>query len=130
MWIEPTIDEVAESIRLCLAAGDDFSAVRLALRVVERFDLSTSDVRRSMVSNDPRLTGSARFDALLAAVVEYCCAVHMMAAPRWVDNPERFLDEFWFLAESSRLEADAVANSPISFVRRGVFVNSGALEYA
>ena len=130
MWNETSISEIADEVRQCLARGDQHMAIRQALRFVERYDRSTWEVRGEMIHPEPYPTGSARFDALLAAVVEYSCAVRDVAAPAWVDDASRFLDEFWFVAEMPSLEADALANTPISFARRGVFINSGALTYA
>lgn len=130
MWKEPTIDDVAEVINQCLVDGDENSAIRIALRFVERFDASTWEVRKLMIQAEPRSTANARFDALLASVVEYSCAVRQFPAPKWVESPTRFLEEFWFVSGIGGLEADAFVASPISFARRGVFVNSGALEYA
>ena len=130
MWIQPSVAEIAEEISQCLAVGDQAMAVRLAFRIVERFDRSSPEVREVMVELEPNLTGSSQFDALLAAVVEYSCAMNGSSPPRWVDHASRFLDHFWFVANLRSLEADALANSPISFTRRGVFVCSGALTYA
>ncbi len=130
MWKEPTVKDTAVAVSKCLLVGDEDSAIRLALRVLERFDVSSWDVRQKMITDEPMTTGSARFDAMLAAVVEYSCAVRQIPAPKWVDSPSKFLKEFWFVSNLPGLEADALASSPISFARRGVFVNSGALEYA
>jgi len=130
MWNEPTINDVSLAVAQCLADQDEASALRLALRFVERFDVSGSDVRIAIISEKPTETGSSRFDALLAAVVDYSCFVHLMAAPAWVDEPSRFLEEMWFPSNLKGLEADALAYSPTPFARRGVFLNSGALDYA
>ncbi len=130
MWTESTVSEIAAEIAKCLEEGDQAMAIRLAFRIVERYDVSTLEVRDAMVSSEPGPTGSCRFDALLAALVEYSCAVRQVVPPVWVEDESRFLDEFWFIANLRGLEADALASSPISFARRGVFINSGALTYA
>ena len=105
-------------------------AIRLAFRIIERYDRSTWEVREAMVSDEPAPTGNVCFDALLAALVEYSCAVRHVVPPQWVEGSSRFLNKFWFVANLRGLEADALANSPISFARRGIFINSGALSYA
>ncbi len=83
-----------------------------------------------MVTPRPDTTGSARHDALLAGIVEYACATHRVLAPACLNDPEFFLDEFWFVSGIRSLHADAIAYSSISFKRRGVFLNQGALSYA
>lgn len=67
---------------------------------------------------------------MLAGIVEYACATHLVLAPAWVDAPEYFLDEFWFVSGVKSLHADAMMHGPISFKRRGVFLTQGALTYA
>lgn len=130
MWREPSISDIADDVRQCLSSGDRAMAIRLAYRFVERYDRSAPDVREHMVSSAPDSTGNERFDALLAAVVEYSCAVHHVTPPRWVEHASRFLPQFWFVAELPLLEAEALVSSPISFARRGIFINSGDLSYA
>jgi len=75
-------------------------------------------------------TGSARYDALLAGIVELACASHGVVAPSWVNDEPYFLNEFWFVSGMKSLHANALVHSPISLARRGVFVTQGALEYA
>ncbi len=53
-----------------------------------------------------------------------------MLAPAWVEDEYRFLDQWWFVSGIKSLHADAIAHSPISFARRGVFITAGALTYA
>jgi len=81
-------------------------------------------------SPEPPPTGDVRYDALLAAIVEFICARQSMVAPSWVDDSDRFLSTWWFVSGMLSLHADAIVHSPISFARRGVFVTEDALTYA
>ena len=126
----PSIADVAVEIRRCLAEGDSGSALRLAFRCVELFERAPAEERGRLVSTPPALVGDHRFDALLAAIAEYRCARNGALAPAWVDDEDRFLEEWWFVSGIRPLHADAIANSPISFARRGVFITAGALTYA
>ncbi len=83
-----------------------------------------------MVEVAPLPTGDRRYDALLASLVEYCCVHHEMAPPAWVNDPSRFLEEWWFVSGIKSLHANAVVHSPISFKRRGVFISEDSLTYA
>jgi hypothetical protein len=122
--------DVAIEMANCLAEGDEASALRLALRCVEVFERAPDGDRARLVAVPPPPTGDRRYDALLAAVAEYVCARTDRLAPSWVEQPDRFLDEWWFVSGLRSLHADALAHSPISFARRGVFITSGALAYA
>jgi hypothetical protein len=130
MWQENSIGELAEEIADCLAKGDSSSATRLAFRFRERYDRSDWETRRRITADVPLTTGSDRFDALLAGIVEYACASHGVVAPPWVNDESFFLNRWWFVSGMASLHADALVHSPISLARRGVFVTHGALEYA
>ncbi len=128
--LRPSIVDVAQEIGDSLGRSNESEARRLAFHFVESFDTATADERRNMIAEEPPGTGDARFDALLAAVVEFVCARHASVAPAWVERPGRFLSTWWFVSGMPLLHADAIAHSPISFARRGVFVTEDALTYA
>lgn len=130
VWRAPNIQNVSVEVRQCLTDGDTSSAFRVIARFLEFYDKADWPTRERMVSPRPNSTGDARYDAMLAGAVEYACATHRVLAPTWVDEPEYFLDEFWFVSGVKSLHADAVVHSPISFKRRGVFLTQGALTYA
>jgi hypothetical protein len=83
-----------------------------------------------MIEVAPLPTGDRRYDALLASLVEYSCVHHDMSPPAWVDDPGRFLEQWWFVSGVRSLHANAMVHSPISFKRRGVFIAEDSLTYA
>jgi hypothetical protein len=129
-WKENSVRELAEEMADCLAKGDSSAATRLAFRFLERYDRSNWETRRSITAEVPLTTGSDRYDALLAGIVEFACASHGVVAPLWVNDDAFFLSQWWFVSGIASLHADAFVHSPISLARRGVFVTQGALEYA
>ena len=126
----PNIADVGLEIGKCLCVGDDPGALRLAFRCVELVERAPVDDRQYLVASEPVPTGDERYDALLAAITEYLCTRQGLLAPPWVEDPSRFLDQWWFVSGIQSLHADAIAHSPISFARRGVFITAGALAYA
>lgn len=126
----PSIADVGLQVGAYLSEGDESGALRLAFRCVELFERAPVADRRGLTASEPVPTGDARFDALLAAITEYLCAREGVLAPTWVEDPSRFLDQWWFVSGIHSLHADAIAHSPISFARRGVFITAGALAYA
>ena len=121
---------VADDIRDSLRRHNEAEARRLAFHFVEEYDSATDDERQKMVGDEPPPTEDERFDALVAAVVEFSCARHSTPPPAWVDTPSRFLERWWFMSGMRSLHADAIAHSPISFARRGIFLTEDALTYA
>jgi len=129
-WKEASVYEVAEEISASLAKGDTNAATRLAFRILERYERSDWETHARIVAERPATTGSDRYDALVAGIVEFACATHQTVAPSWVDEDCYFLREWWFMSGMKSLHADALVHSPISLARRGVFVTQGALDYA
>lgn len=123
MWKAPSAQEIADEVSQCLASGDQALARRLIFRFIEHYDRANWTDRSRMVEERPDSTGSTKLDAMLAATVEFACATHRVASPSWVNEPEYFLDQFWFVSEISSLEADAMVHSPISYARRSIFLN-------
>lgn len=127
---QSSIVTIAREIGDSLRRHEEAEARRLAFHFVESFDNATADERITMIAEEPLGTGDVRFDVLLAAVVEFVCARRSSVAPSWVDRPGRFLSEWWFVSGMPTLHANAIAHSPISFARRGIFITEDALTYA
>jgi hypothetical protein len=98
VWQPPDIQEVATEVGQCLVTSDTSSAFRLVARFLEFYDKADWPNRQRMVAPRPDSTGSERYDAMLAGIVEYACATHRVLAPTWVYDPQFFLDEFWFVS--------------------------------
>lgn len=82
----------------------------------------------SALAERPLPTGDPRRDAYLGAVAEHLAAARGVSRPAWVLDPDRFLDRFWFPSGVPGFRALAVAESPASFRRRGIFISGGSLE--
>jgi transcriptional regulator with XRE-family HTH domain len=98
------------------------SILRLVLSfrdVIRRVD---SETLGALINEPPSLTGSPRWDAFLAAVVEDECARRNVATPRWVNSPTRFLKPFWHLSTNPSLHDWEYTTAPAAFVRHGVLV--------
>jgi hypothetical protein len=126
----PTIAKVGAEVAACLDAGDEDSGRRLAFRFVEQFDKASEIERPRMVAEAPAPTGDNHYDAMLAALAEYSCVHHGIQPPHWVDDPDRFLEVWWFVSGVKSLHANAIVHSPVSFKRRGVFITENSLTYA
>lgn len=77
-----------------------------------------------LVAQEPRPTGDARFDALLAAAAEHLAARYALPGPLWTALPERFLDRAWWISDLSSAKLLAIKWTPASFVRRGIYLDA------
>jgi len=131
VWTE-NIDDTAGAVRAALEASPRRAseALRIAFTFAERLDRATPSDRVEMVRLRPRSTTDPGYDALLGALVEHLCARWGITTPKWVDDPDRFVEPWWFVSGLRSLHASALVQSPISFARHGVFICDDALSYA
>lgn len=100
----------------------------MALRFVVRFVnacLAAGPAKtESLVAAAPPSTGEARYDALIAAAVEYVCGRLGVIAPAWTSEPPRSIDAFWEPDEPDITEPRGyrIAHGLSVFKRHGVLL--------
>ncbi len=110
-------------------SGEPFH--RVVRELLDEFALLPSDELRALaLAQRPPDTGDPRHDAYLAALGEHLAVTNGIERPDWTVEASRFLDRFWFVSETSGLQALALVHSPAAFRRRGIFVGPGALHRA
>jgi len=78
--------------------------------------------RASSLRDEPGLTGDARWDVMLAAVAEHLAYQDDISAPLWVRKPGReWAGSVWWVVPLPSARPWALAHSPASFCRRGIF---------
>jgi hypothetical protein len=117
---------LAESVEA--AAGD---AARLYAAVAEFLDefYAHEERRQAMIDQAPDRVGKIE-DAWLGAVAEHLARRWGLAIPSWVDEPHRFLREPVFAGDLEDLKAILLAESPLAFRRRLLFVEAEPLARA
>jgi transcriptional regulator with XRE-family HTH domain len=98
------------------------SALRLVLSFRDALRRAEIGGLHGLIDEPPNPSGSTRWDAFLAAVVEEECARRDIPVPHWVNDPDRFLKPFWYLSENPALHDWEFATAPASYVRHGVLV--------
>lgn len=121
-----TLAAVAEWVA---GTEDEAERFRIVLEFVRawREDGLTTAEREVMIVEEPRLSGSARWDALIAAVAEHLARPAGLTIPRWALNPERFLDRPFFPIAHRSVRTAALIAAPAAFRRRGVFLDPESL---
>jgi transcriptional regulator with XRE-family HTH domain len=126
--VRPTVAvEVAEDVREILRSGDTSpenlaECYRSASTIVDAAHRWSGSQFRRAISFAPGSTGSQKFDALIAALVEDCCTAGGVTPPPWVDDKARFVDGEWFPSGIDDLHEVARRESPEAFRRHGVFI--------
>lgn len=104
------------------ATDADLDRRLLVLEFVQELEAEPWTARAALIRDRPPLTGSPRWDALIGALAEHFAFHHDLACPEWAEEPERFLDQWWFPVNDSSARAAALVHAPAALARRGVFV--------
>lgn len=117
-----SLRDLALIIQGDLQRDDEQGALRLFFGFADDFRGSSHTGRIALIRVDPPLTSDARFDAALAGVAEFFAAEAGIPPPRWVNDPSRFVEPWWFVASRPAFHAYTLAHTPAVFARHGVFM--------
>jgi hypothetical protein len=117
-----SIAEVAERSRVGKQAFDQ--AVR---EFLDTWRILPSNARSDALAEEPQQAGRIQ-DAYLGALAEHLALSEHLPVPSWTEGAARFLDEPFFAGGLESLKAILLAESPLAFRRRLIFVSADALS--
>jgi hypothetical protein len=98
---------------------------------IDEFNRAESGKKQKMVEKFPfNDITDTRYTAYIAAMVEELCFRDNMEIPGWVWAKEYRLKEPFFVGGLESLKAFLIAESPLPFRRRNIFVSSNVLNRA
>jgi hypothetical protein len=110
------------------AKGDSAAFGRAIAEFLDEFYMRPA-ARQVMIADEP--PSLAKFeDAYLAAVAEHLARRWGLEIPAWVDQPHRFLERAYFAGGLESLKAILLAESPLAFRKRQIFVEAEPLRRA
>ncbi|MDP2287956.1 MAG: helix-turn-helix transcriptional regulator [Actinomycetota bacterium] len=117
------VSEAADALRAALLSHNYEWAWREVIQTSD--DLAGVDpaVRVALAVTRPLPVGDRRYDALLAALVDYWMSLDRLPRPMWLDDPHYSLNEPWDIEELESLRARARLATPRSIRRHGVFLD-------
>ena len=121
---------IAKLASLLTLEPSDSRRRRLILEFIEEYRWEPTERRPLLLAESPPSTGDQRYDAFLAALAEHLAYHDEMTSPGWVQDPDRFLEQWWFPVDLPAVRTDALVHSPGAFRIRGIFLGSGALDRA
>jgi hypothetical protein len=110
------------------AKGDRAAFGRAVAEFLDEFYMHPAK-RQAMIADEPAGVGKFE-DAYLGAVAEYLARRWNLGIPAWVDQPHRFLDRAYFAGGLESLKAILLAESPLAFRKRQIFVEAEPLRRA
>ncbi|MHB2023554.1 MAG: hypothetical protein ACYCO3_09535 [Mycobacteriales bacterium] len=95
----------------------------LLLEFLEEYEHEPASRRRPLAEAEPASTNDARWDALLAGIVDWLAARDGFPAPSWVETPERTLPAQWSPHQLASLRRLAAEHTPPEIRRHGVLID-------
>ncbi len=117
-----SLEQLAPMIAEDLGRNRERDALRLLFGFADDFRGSSRAGMVGLLREQPPPTGEARFDAALAGTAEFFAREGAVATPEWVEEPNRFVEPWWFVASRPALHAYTLAHTPAVFARHGVFL--------
>jgi transcriptional regulator with XRE-family HTH domain len=111
-----------------LADDDEDAALRAFLRYSDDLAATTGVDRVVLAAAEPPPTGSAIWDAALAAVTEYWLERERLPKPTWVDHEDRTLPEATPLMVNRWTSTRAIRDVPESFRKHRLLVDESTLQ--
>ena len=121
-----TLRDLAREIA---AKSDEQIRHRLVREFVEEYSWEPAEIKCGLLNEQPSSTNDIRYDAFLAALAEHLAYHDGLAVPRWTQEGNRFLEQWWFPVTLPSVRTDALVHSPAAFRRRGIFIGTGALDH-
>lgn len=97
-------------------------ALRLLFGFADDFRGSSRAGRLGLIRAEPDTTGDQRFDAALAGTAELFAIEAQVPIPAWVNEPDRFVEPWWFATSRPAFDAYTLARTPAALARHGVFI--------
>jgi transcriptional regulator with XRE-family HTH domain len=120
--------EAGDVIGQWVAVGDQEAALRAFLRYSDNLAATTGVDRVVLAATEPPPTGSALWDAALAAVTEYWLEREQLPEPAWIDEESRTLPEATPLILNRWTSARAIRNVPQPFRRHRILIDESTLQ--
>lgn len=123
-----SVAAAAAAINQAICAAHEAHAFRHVIQLADDLERAEPAVAVALCVQPPAPTGSDRYDALLAALVEHRLRGRRLPVPAWVREPRRtlphptpLLDEDWYRELSA-------ATAPRAFRKHNILIPAGELE--
>lgn len=123
-----TAVEVAESIASFLAENDNQAAYREFISFSDSLRKQSPGIRVAITLVAPETTGSALYDAAIAALVEHWLSEASSPLPDWLENADLFLPELQHLREGIFGPTPEPEEVSAAFLRHNVLFPEIAME--
>ena len=103
--------------------------MRMVLDFIDGCAALDSAARSELIVDEPARF-DPRWDAFLAALADHVAYENHLRQPGWAEQPERFLEAFWFPVDLPSVRPEALATAPATFMRHGILITPDLFDRA
>jgi transcriptional regulator with XRE-family HTH domain len=117
---------IAQTARAIIHTNDEASRLRAFFEFIRGAD--ESGIQALALLDQPKPTGTPRFDALLGGAAEYIATRYNRPAPNWAFAKDRYLHKAWWISPLPSARAEALKWTPAAFRARAIYISRHDLE--
>ena len=124
----PSAATVGAAVEQALRTANEPTAFRHVIQLADDLDRAEPALAVALCVQPPAPTGSDRYDALIAAVVEHRLRGRRLPVPTWVREPHRTLPHPTPLLDDDWYRQLSAATAPSAFRKHNILIPAGELE--
>jgi len=124
---KPCVADFSITIAEAITAGKDSKAYRLFIQLNDNLTSLEPGLCHALSLTPPPPTGDLRYDALIAALVDFHLSKTSLPVPVWVNEPARKLPAKWIVDLYETSEAKLIKKTPKEFLRRNILIDEAEL---
>ena len=110
-----------------IATGKESKAYRLFIQLNDNLASLEPGLRHALSLTPAPKTGDLRFDALIAALVDFQLSQTSLPTPLWVNEPSRKLPTRWIVDPYETSELKLLKKTPQEFLRHNILIDRSEL---
>lgn len=123
----PSVSQTSLKIAEAVSRNQDSRAYRLIIQLSDNLKGLPPELCLALSITPPPLTGDSKYDALIAATVEYHLTENSLPVPAWIRDSERKLDKPESVDIYEENLKDLAARTPRAFRRHNVLIDKSEL---
>ncbi len=124
---KPSVAQFALLISSALAEKKEEKAFRLFIQLHDNLSSLEPGICVVLSIAPAPATGDLRYDALIAALVEYHLCATLLPIPNWVKSPTRKLTTRWIVDPHAISKTLLLRKTPKAFLRHNILIDASEL---
>ena len=123
----PSVSQIALKIADAVSKNQHARAYRLVIQLSDNLNALSPELALALSITPPALTSDSKYDALIAATVEFHLTKNLLPIPTWVREPERKLPKRESVDRFETNLKDLSERTPKAFLKHNILIDKSEL---